>query len=196
MHVFPAERAIERGLPAVELRFRVLPGLTVVELPAGDGDAPLFRCEELGTGGRVIGALELHLFPVALVIDRIGVLAERARAWANRELTGSARWRLLVEGEVELAGGTAGHRIDVLMQSNSEGRFRPSAPYASWLALASRDAVVPAGVLAVVHSAAPVWRAGTVVLDSLEILGSSGAGSKPAGGSGGPRMVLPLVRTR
>jgi hypothetical protein len=152
----------------------------------------------MGAGGRVIGTLELHLVAVALVIDRIGVLSERARAAAEKELTGSARWRLLVEGEVELGGGTAGHRIDVLMQSDKEGRFRPHTPYASWMALASRDAVVPASVLAVMHSAAPVWRAASVLLDSLEIVGPSGAGSRPAGGggAGGPRMDLPLVRTR
>lgn len=195
--MFPAERASGRGLPPVELRFRAPSGLSVVEPQARpDGGGALFHCEEIGPTGRLLGTLELHLVSVAVVIDRAGVLSDLARAAAADELSGSARWQLLVEGQVEFGGGSSGHRIDVVIQFDKEGRLRPDSPYASWLALAGPDPILPVGLLAVIRAAAPEWRAAASLLDSLEIAGPSGSRSGGHAMGGGPRLDLPLVRTR
>jgi hypothetical protein len=197
LYVFPAARAAELGLPAIELRFRTVDGLIVGEL-AEDAGSALLRGVERGRGARVVGTIDIELFAASFVIDRAGVLHDAVQAAADAVLAGPARWRLLGEGEVELAGGTSGHRIDALIQFDRGGRFRPDCPYASWLALAADDAVVRGGVLVTVRSAGPDWSAASALLESLAIVGPPGAGSG-AGGSGTPgagRLGLPLVRGR
>ncbi|HYU16871.1 MAG TPA: hypothetical protein VEL05_12385, partial [Candidatus Acidoferrum sp.] len=98
---------------------------------------------------------------------------------------------------MELAGGASGYRIDVVLQLDQDGLIRPECPYASWLALAGEDAVVPGGVLAVVRSAGPIWRAAIGLLNSLEILGPSRVSSRPSGSSARTSLLdLPLVRRR
>lgn len=191
LHVFPAARATERGLPPVEIRFRSAASLHVTDLAVErqEGGAVVFA-EEIGPTGRRIGTIEIGLFSASLVIDRVGVLHEKARAGAETSL---AHARLLGEGEVELDGGASGYRIDALLQLDEEGRARPDCPYASWLALAGDDPVARAGVFAVVRSAVPDWPAASALLASLEIV-RSGAPRTRDGRDHAGSLGLPLVR--
>lgn len=197
-HLFAAARAIELGLPPIGFLFLPAEELVVTDLdrPAEEGGA-VVRAEER-EADRLVGSIEVALFGASLIIDRAGVLGDLARAAAHAALVAPIRARLLGEGEVELASGTSGHRIDALLQLDDEGRSRPDCPYASWLALASQDAVVPGGVVISVRSAAPIWRAATGMLNSLEIFGSSAVSSRSAGhGSArAARLDLPVIRRR
>jgi hypothetical protein len=191
LHVFPAARATERGLPPVEIRFRSADSLHVTDLPAGPGHeaGAVVFAEEIGPTGRRVGTIEIALFSASLIIDRAGVLHEKARGAAETAL---ARGRLLGEGEVELDGGASGYRIDALLQVDEEGRGRPDCPYASWFALASEDSVTRGAVFAVVRSAVPDWPAASALLASLEIVGGGAPGSRL--GRDAARLGLPLVR--
>ncbi|HTE53433.1 MAG TPA: hypothetical protein VK698_21410 [Kofleriaceae bacterium] len=194
VHIFSAASATERGLPPIELRFRPGPALVVIELAAGEGSGAVLAAEERGTNDRLIGRIELGLFSASLIIDRAGVVEEVARAAAEATLAGPGRGRLLGQGEIELAGGASGYRIDALLQLDEEGRFRPGCPYASWLALTGGDAVARGGVFAVVRCAGPSWAAAAELLDSLEIGGA--AARQGGGGTGLPGLDMPLVHRR
>ncbi|HKE20552.1 MAG TPA: hypothetical protein VKB80_37015 [Kofleriaceae bacterium] len=183
--VFPAARALERGLPGIGFRLQPPAEAMLCAIdPPGAGGAVL-RLEERGAEGHLIGWIEIGLFGAALLIDRAGVLRDAARHAAEAALVGPSRARLLGEGEVEFAGGASGFRVDLLLQLDDEGRLRPECPYGSWIALAGADVVVGGGVSALVRSAGPSWPHATSALDSLEIAGSPDAG--------GARIDLPLV---
>jgi hypothetical protein len=186
--VFPAARALERGLPGIGFRLQPPAEAVLCAIdppgPSGAGGAVL-RVEERGPDSHLIGWIEIGLFGAALLIDRAGVLRDAARHAAEAALVGPARARLLGEGAVEFAGGASGFRVDLLLQLDDEGRLRPECPYGSWIALAGSDVVVGGGVSAIVRSAGPSWPHATSALDSLEIAGSPDAG--------GARLDLPLV---
>ena len=147
-HVFTAARAGERGLPRIEFRFRSSDGLQVSEVdPATLGGGAVISCEERGASGRLVGTIEIGLFGASLIIDRSGVLRDLAQAGVESALAATARAQLLGEGEVELAGGASGYRIDALLQLDDEGHVRPELPYASWLALAGGDPVLRGGLV-------------------------------------------------
>ena len=187
--VFSAARASERGLPPIELRFRRVEGLDVGELPPAleGGSGALLRGEERAPDGRLVGWIEMALFSASLVIDRAGELRDIARAGAQVVLAGPERGRLLGEVAVELGGGAGGERIDLLLQLDEEGLFRPECPYASCLALAG-DVMLRGGVSVLVRSAGPDWAAATALLESLEI---AGPGGSAPGGTG--RLELPFT---
>ena len=193
LYVLPAATAAERGLPPIELRFRVGPALTLFELEPGEAGTALVAGEERGTGERLIGRLEIGLFAASLVIDGPGVVEEIARSAALEGLREPIRSRLLGEGAVELGAGAVGFRVDHVMSTDREGRVRPSCPYISWLALTSGDPVAAGGVLVVVQSAGPDWAAAQALVDSLEI---GGGGARQGAEPGLPGLALPLVRGR
>lgn len=180
--VFPAAHAIERGLPGIGFRLTPPAGLAVSELEA-DAIA-VARAEERGPEGQLLGWIEIGLFSASMIIDRAGPLHDAAHAAAQAALVGPTRARLLREGDVELAGGLSGYRVDLLLQFDGEGRLRPECPYASWLALAGDDVVAGGGLSVLMRSAGPTWQTGSAVLESLEIPGASG---------GARRTDLPLV---
>ena len=119
------------------------------------------------------------MFSASLIIDRSGPLHDAAHAAAQAALVGPTRGRLLREGDVELAGGLSGYRVDLLLQFDVEGRLRPECPYASWLALAGDDVVPGGGLSVLVRSAGPNWQAGSAALESLEIPGANGGARRP-----------------
>lgn len=194
LYVLPTVAAVGRGLPPIELRFRVGPALTLFELEPGEAGGALVAGEERGTADRLIGRIEIGLFAASLIIDGAGVVEEIARSAARGVLGEPVRSRLLGEGAVELGAGAGGFRFDHVLLTDEEGRVRPTCPYASWLALTSGDPVAPGGVLVVVRSAGPDWAAAAALLDSLEIVRS---GARQAGVEAGlPGLDLPLVRGR
>jgi hypothetical protein len=180
--VFPAAHAVERGLPGIGFRLKPPAGLAMSELEA---DAlAVARAEERGPEGQLLGWIEIGVFSASLIIDRSGPLHDVAHAAAQAALVGPTRGRLLREGDVELAGGLTGYRVDLLLQFDAEGRLRPECPYASWLALAGDDVIAGGGLSVLVRSAGPTWQAGRAVLETLEIPGAEGSA---------PRIGLPLV---
>src|SRR5262245_18344925 len=64
-------RRAPRGRPSIGFQLDI-----PVELELQDG--PELRCREVRQDGAVVGELEVSLFAAALVIDRDGILAERA----------------------------------------------------------------------------------------------------------------------
>lgn len=189
LYVLPAAAAAERGLPPIELRFRIGPALTLLEVEPGEG--ALVAGEERGTADRLIGRIEIGLFAASLIIDGAGVVEETARAAGVQALGAPVRSRLLGEGAVELGAGAVGFRVDHVLLSDEEGRPRPTCPYISWLALTSGDPVAPGGALVVVRSAGPDWAAAAALVDSLQI-----GGGRQGGEDGLPGLALPLVRGR
>lgn len=194
LFVLPAATAAERGLPPIQLRFRVGPALTLLELePSGSGGA-LVVGEERGTADRLIGRIEIGLFAASLIIDGAGVVEEIARSAAQQALREPVRSRLLGEGSVELGAGAVGFRADHVMLTDEEGRPRPTCPYTSWIALTSGDPLAAGGALVVVRSAGADWAAAAAVIDSLEI---GGVRARQSGAEAGlPGLSLPLVRGR
>jgi hypothetical protein len=158
--------------------------------PAGPDRAVVLRAHERSDEGRILGELELGVFSASFIIDRAGVLQELVETSAGLALGGPAASRLLGAGEAAFAAGASGYRMDVVMTAVGE-EARPACPYATWLALASDDLVLPGGLFATIRSAAPTWLAATAMLDSLRISGLAGARS-PLGSP----LSLPLVRGR
>jgi hypothetical protein len=185
LFVFPAARAIERGLPPIGFQMAPPPDLMVSEISPAAASGAVVRAEERGASGQLVGWMEIGPFSASLLIDRAGVLRDTARSAAQAALIGPARARLLGEGEVEFAGGTDGCRVDLLLQLDDVGLVRPECPYGSWLALAGGDVMVGGGLSVQVRSAGPTWPGASSVLDSLEIAGSADTG---------PRLELPLVQ--
>jgi hypothetical protein len=181
--VFSPTRAAERGLPAIGFRVVAPEALALNEL-AADPCGAVLRGEERRADGQLVGTVEIGLFPASLLIDRAGALRDAARAWARASLVAPARVRLLGEGDIELAGGARGYRIDLLVQLDVRGRLRPPRPYRSWFALTG-EAVLTGGVSVQLCSASPTWPAAARLLDSLAIPDAAPAGARPS---------LPLVR--
>jgi hypothetical protein len=194
LYVLPAATAADRGLPPIELRFRVGPALTLLDLEPAEAGGALVVGEERGTADRLIGRVEIGLFAASLIIDGAGVIEEIARSAAQQALREPVRSRLLGEGAVELGAGAVGFRVDHVMLTDEVGRVRPTCPYMSWLALTSGDPVAAGGALVIVRSAGPDWAAAAALIDSLEI---GGGGARPSGAEDGmPGLPLPLVRGR
>lgn len=120
------------------------------------------RCREVLQGGRTLGELEVSVFAAALVIDRDGILAEKACEVLGHEVT--------VRGgpsavPVALPGGS-GFRAEAVQNS--------ALPYRYVFAVAPSDLGVDGGVLVTVRCASPEWPAADRMLRSLRILTRSG----------------------
>jgi len=109
-----------------------------------------------------MGELEVSLFAAALVIDRDGILAEKARA-VTEQLAALRRSAIAVP--VALPGGS-GFRADAVAKS--------PLPYVYVFAIAPSDLGVDGGVLITVRCSAPEWAAADHMLRSLRILTRNG----------------------
>jgi len=114
-------------------------------------------------GDTLIGEVEISVFRAALVIDRDGILEERARHAIVDEVAAGAH--VLEPMPVELAGAS-GWRVDAQYR---KGAGMPKLPYVYVFALASDDLGVDAGVLVTVRSAAPEWSVADQIVQSLKI---------------------------
>ena len=120
------------------------------------------KCREVLQGGRTLGELEVSVFGAALVIDRDGILAEKACDVLGHEVS--------VRGgptavPVMLPGG-AGFRADAVTNT--------ALPYRFVFAIAAADLGVDGGVLVVIRCASPDWPAADHMLRSLRLLTRSG----------------------
>ena len=135
-----------------------------VELtPVQAGDA-VVRCCERRPDGKPLGELEVSMFKAALIIDRDGILEEKARNVAE------SCTETIVAGTVAVSlPGASGYRADVAQKRNSAG-----LPYVHVFAMAPHDLGVDGGVVVVVRSAAPEWPAAAQMLGSLRLLTRNG----------------------
>jgi hypothetical protein len=142
---------------------------------------PVLRCREVLQGGRTLGELEVSVFPAALVIDRDGILAEKACEVLGREAT--------LRGDATAVAvrlpGASGFRADAVQNT--------PLPYRYVFAIAP-DEVVDGGVLITIRCASPDWPAADHMLRSLRVLTRNGRVATHAEFDDGP--VLPLVAPR
>jgi len=151
-----------------------------VELtPVAAGDA-IVRCCEKREDGKTVGELEVSMFKAALIIDRDGILEEKARTIAESCAQG-------VAGTVAVSlPGASGYRADV------EPRGKVALPYVHVFAMAPHDLGVDGGVVVVVRSAKPEWPAAEQMLGSLRLLTRNG--KVPANDGEHHEPLLPVIK--
>jgi len=125
------------------------------------------KCREVLQGGRTLGELEISVFGAALVIDRDGILAEKAREVLGREASVRGGPSAVA---VTLPGG-AGFRADAVTNT--------ALPYRYVFTLAPADLGVDGGILIVIRCASPDWPAADHMLRSLRIIGRTGRIATP-----------------
>jgi hypothetical protein len=150
-----------RGLPAIGYSIET-------ELPLLPVDQSM-RCSER-RDGKVIGELAVELFAASLVIDRDGVLSDRARDAVGGEPVAIT------------LPGASGYR--------SEAVVRETLPYRYAFAIA-HDGAIDGGILITIRCARPDWPAAEAMLRSLRVL--TRHGTVPANDDAGP--LLPLLST-
>src|SRR5437870_798997 len=142
-HAATASR--QRGLPAIGLELTSPHGVELTPVPAGDA---VVRCCQRSPDGKPVGELEVSMFKAALIIDRDGILEEKARAVAETCATSGD-----VAGTVAISlPGASGYRADVEPKRNSSG-----LPYVHVFAMAPHDLGIDGGIVVVVRSAEPEW---------------------------------------
>jgi hypothetical protein len=147
--------------------------------PVGNGHA-VVRCCEKRADGKTMGELEVSMFKAALIIDRDGILEQKAREVAE---DGSQN----VAGTVAVSlPGASGYRADV------EPQGKGSLPYVHVFAMAPHDLGIDGGVVVVVRSAKPDWPAAELILSSLRLLPRNGR-SPPANDEEHHDPMMPIV---
>lgn len=125
-------------------------------------DGPALMCRELRQDGRLVGELEVSVFSAALIIDRDGLLAERA-------CTALAQEAAVPGGPVAVAvalPGASGFRASAVR--------RTDVPYVYVFALAPTDFGMDGGIMVTVRSVGPDWAAGDHMLRTLRIVTPGG----------------------
>lgn len=167
-------RRLPRGRPMIGFQLDVPPE---IELREG----PVLKCREALQEERMLGELEISVFAAALIIDRDGLLAEKARKVLGLEAT--------LRGDPTAVAvrlpGAAGFRADAVQNT--------ALPYRCVFAIAP-DEVVDGGVLITVRCASPDWPAADRMLRSLRVLTRSGRVATHAEFDEGP--LLPVVTPR
>ena len=136
------------------LGFELTPPDDVVVTPSGGG---VTVAEQ--HGGRTIGEIEIRPFQAALIIDRDGILEEKACEVA------AATGGVVVAVPFALPGAT-GYRAEVALRD-------APLPYIHILAIAD-DVGVDGGLLVIVRSASPEWPAADAILQSMRLLNRHG----------------------
>src|ERR1041384_919516 len=108
-------------------------------------EAATLKCREVMQGGRTLGELEVSLFAAALVIDRDGILSEKACEVLGREATVRGGPNAVA---VALPAGN-GFRAEAVQNT--------ALPYRYVFAIAAVDLGVDGGGLGVVRCASPAW---------------------------------------
>ena len=148
-------RRAPNGRPSIGFQLEAPPE---VELREG----PALQCREARSDGRLLGELEVSVFPAALVIDRDGILAEKAAEAINRL---AALRRPVVPAPISLPGAN-GFRAAAVCSA--------ALPYLYSFAIAPSDLGVDGGVLITIRAAGPEWPAADHVLRSLRVLTRTG----------------------
>jgi hypothetical protein len=165
-------RRAPRGRPLIGFQLEA-PG--EVELR----DGAVLKCREVRQDGRIMGELEASVFAAALIIDRDGILQEKALEVIGTEVP-VRRGASAVA--VRLPGAT-GFRADAIQTTQ--------LPYVYVFAIAAPDLGVDGGVLITIRSASPDWPAADHMLRSLRIL--TRHGTAPVTGELDGEPILPVV---
>jgi hypothetical protein len=142
-------------------------------------EGAVLMCREVRQDGRTVGELEVAVFAAALVIDRDGILAEKARAGLERQAHGNAE---AVAVAVSLPGAS-GFRVEAVQDT--------PLPYVYVFAVAPHDLGVDGGVLVTIRAAGPEWPAADHVLRSLRVLTRTGRVATNCDADEAP--ILPVV---
>jgi hypothetical protein len=140
------------------------------------------KCREALQGGRTLGELEVSVFAAALVIDRDGILSEKACEVLSREATPRGG---PIAVPVALPGAS-GFRADAVQNT--------TLPYRYVFAVAPADLGVDGGVLIVIRCASPDWPAADHMLRSLRILTRNGRVETNVDADDAP--ILPVIVPR
>jgi hypothetical protein len=164
-------RRVPKGRPSIGFQLEAPPGIELREGPA-------LQCRE-ARDGRVMGELEVSVFPAALVIDRDGILAEKAVEAMNALAT---LRRPVVPDPVSLPGAN-GFRAAAVCSA--------ALPYIYSFAIAPSDLGVDGGVLITIRASGPDWPAADHVLRSLRVLTRGGRVATNCEADDAP--ILPIV---
>lgn len=168
----------QRGLPAIG--FEMMAPSEIEMTPLGK-DGAVLRFRERRADGKTVGELEVAVFSAPLIIDRDGILEEKARDVARDTANANVSATVAV-----VLPGASGYRADVELR----GAVRPPLPYVHVFAFAPRDGI-DGGVLVTVRSATPDWPAAEAILGSLRILTRHGTAA--ANDDGELTALLPVV---
>ena len=124
------------------------------------------------------------MFKAALVIDRDGILEEKAHLAVDAE-----RGRVTPPVRVSLPGAS-GYRAEVV-RTRPAGAPRPELPYVYVFAVAPLDFGIDGGVLITVRCATPDWPAADSILRTMKVLGR-----RHATANDGEVLALPMVGAR
>jgi hypothetical protein len=136
------------------LGFELTPPQDVIVTPSGGGVMVAER-----RGGRTVGEIEIRPFQAALIIDRDGILEEKAQSVA------AAAGAVVVAVPFALPGAS-GYRADVALRDTP-------LPYIHVLAIADEGGV-DGGLLVIVRSASPEWPAADAILQSMRLVNGRG----------------------
>jgi hypothetical protein len=169
-----------RGLAAIGLE---LDNPAAIDLEPITTGATVVRAHEQ-RDGKKLGELEVEVFKAALVIDRDGILEEKAH-----EAVGAERGRVTPPVPVSLSGAS-GYRAEVV-RLPATGAPHPELPYKYVFAIAPDDLGADGGVLITVRSATAAWPAAESILRTLKVLGRRQTTANDAEG-----FALPMLGER
>ena len=166
----------QRGLAAIGIELE-LPsdGIDLVAVPSG---STVVRCCEQHDG-KLVGELVVDVFRAALVIDRDGILEEKAHVAADAE-----HGRVSPPVPVSLPGAS-GFRAEVVRNGG--------LPYVYLFAVAPHDLGVDGGVLVTVRCASPAWPAADAILRTLRVLGRRAITQQQHPANDDDVLALPVV---
>jgi hypothetical protein len=168
-----------RGRPAVGFQLEVPGEVEVEDEPTNEpANEAVIVCRERRPDGRLVGELEARVFAGAMIIDRDGILAEKAS-----EVLGGETQRMGEAAVAVVLPGASGFRAEAVV--------RTMLPYIYVFAVAAADGVVDGGVVVTIRSAAPDWPAAEHMLRSLRILTRTGRIATNYDAQDGP--ILPVV---
>jgi hypothetical protein len=165
-------RRAPQGQPSIGFQLEAPAGLEVRE-------GPVLLCREVRPDGRVVGEIEVGVFAAALVIDRDGILAEKALEGMSRLAT---LRRPVVPASVALPGAN-GFRVAAVHSA--------ALPYLYAFAIAPSDLVVDGGILITIRAASPEWAAADEILRSLRVVTRTGRVATNCDADDAP--ILPVV---
>jgi len=128
------------------------------------------RLREQRPDGAPLGELEVSTFKAQLLIDRDGILEDKARALAEA----AAPDAKVDSCNPVTLGGVSGYRVEAYIRA----RERPALPYIHVLVLAPDDVRFNGGLVITARSARLEWAAGDAIIASLKLLGRRGAANE------------------
>ncbi|HET7503142.1 MAG TPA: hypothetical protein VFK02_19105 [Kofleriaceae bacterium] len=170
-------RRLPRGRPLIGFQMETPGEVDLRESP----DGQIVACREVRHDGKLVGELEASVFAAALIIDRDGILEEKACEAIRRACGG----RGSVSAVAVRLPGASGYRSDAVVNA--------PLPYVYAFAVTAHHLGLDGGVLITVRSASPDWPAGDHMLRTLRILTRHGTAQPTDEASEEREPILPVV---